>query len=555
MDNLIEKFALENALRFKGKANPGAVMGSCIQQNPDLKKDMKSLAIKVNQVIKKINSMSLAEQKKKLEKIAPELLEKKKGEKKGLFDNYDIKELVVTAFPPEPSKYPHIGHAKALLVNYEFAKKFNGEFVLRFEDTNPELAKNEFYKVILNNLAWLEIIPDRIEYASDHMIDYYRFAEKLVSIGKAYVCTCSQEKVRESRMKGKACDCRYKHIEEHMIMWRNMHEMKPGDAILRLKIDPKHKNSTMRDPTIFRIIKAEHPRLKNKFTIWPNYDFENSIMDGLQGITHRFRSKEFEMRNELQRYIQKLLDLPETEIYEFARFNMKGVPSSGRIIRDLIEKKELVGWDDPTLTTLVALRRRGFTPEAIKSFVLSTGITKNESTLTWDDLIVHNKRVLDATSNRYFFMHDPVRVRVQDAPSMNIELKLHPEDPKRGKRSFKTDELFFLSQTDINHMKDKKLYRLMDCLNFVKKNGYFIFDSTDYESFKKGGDKIIHWLPFNEKTIDVEIMMPDKKVISGIAESSVSKVREGDIIQFERFGFCRLDEKGKTKLKFWFTHK
>jgi len=555
MDELIEKYSLENAIRYNGKANPGAVIGSIIKEDPSAKKKIKELQKKVSNIIKKVNSMKLDAQKKRLKELAPELLEKKKAKEKDIFESFPVYGKVVTAFPPEPSKYPHIGHAKALLVNYEFAKRHKGKFILRFEDTNPELAKKEFYDIHLKNYKWLGVKPDMIDYASNHMLEFFKYGEKLINIGKAYVCTCSQDKVRESRLKGKACDCRYKHIRENLLLWKKMRSMKEGEAIVRMKIDLKHKNSAMRDPTIFRIIRKPHCRVGEKFVIWPNYDFENAVMDGLEGITHRFRSKEFELRNELQRYIQRLLNFEETSIYEFARFNMQGVESSGRTIRELIRGRKLTGWDDPSLTTLVALKRRGFVPEAIKNFVLSTGITKSEATLTWDDLIVHNKRLLDAKCNRYFLIENPVRVRMQDVPKRNIELKLHPDFPKRGRRKFKTYDLFFLSQNDIVKLKIKKLYRLMDCLNFIKKNGYYIFQSTDYEDYKKNGEMIIHWLPVMKGLVEVKVLMPDKKVVSGIAEPLVSKLKTGTIIQFERFGFCKLDKKTKNKLYFWYTHK
>jgi len=322
-----------------------------------------------------------------------------------------------------------------------------------------------------------------------------------------------------------------------------------------MKIALNHKNSAMRDPTIFRIIKKPHCRTGKKFVVWPNYDFENAVMDGLQGITHRFRSKEFEMRNELQRYIQKLLGFEPTSIYEFARFNLEGVESSGRKIRELIQERKLTGWDDPSLTTLVALKRRGFVPEAIRNFVLSTGITKSESTLTWDDLIVHNKRLLDANCNRYFFIEDPIRIRLQDAPKMKVELKLHPDFPERGKRKFNTYDLFYISSKDILKFKDKSLYRLMNCVNFTKKNGYYIFQGKKVEDYRKKGEMIIHWLPVMKGLVEVEVLMPDKKVAEGLAEPLVNELKERDLIQFERFGFCKLNKRTKNKLFFLYTHK
>jgi len=324
--------------------------------------------------------------------------------------------------------------------------------------------------------------------------------------------------------------------------------------ILRLKGYMQHENTAMRDPTLLRVILHSHPRQGKKYRLWPTYDLENAIMDGMEGVTHRLRTKEFELRNELQNHLQTVLGFNKTKIYEFARCNLEGVESSGRIIRELIKKKKLIGWDDPSLTTIVALRRRGFVAEAIKNFVLSTGINKTESTLTWDDFIMHNKRILDAKADRYFFIHDAKEIKIENAPERTVKLKLHPESEERV-REFKVKDIFYVEKDDFKKFKNGKLYRLMDCLNFKKKGSKFIFDSTEHEKFKKHGDFIMHWLPKQKDLVKTEVLMPDKKLMKGIAEPLVKKLDENKVIQFTRFGFCRLDKKEKNKLSFWFTHK
>ncbi|MBI2651843.1 glutamate--tRNA ligase, partial [Candidatus Woesearchaeota archaeon] len=387
----ITKYALQNALKYKGKANVGAVIGKVLAENPELKEKAQEISKEAINVIKEINKLSLDKQEKKLQEVAPELLEKKEDTKeKDIFEFLGIREgqKVVTAFPPEPSKYPHIGHAKAIIVNYELAKRYNGTFYLRFEDTNPELAEEEFYKIHMENYGWLGIKPDKVDYASDFMEEFYKYAERIIKENHAYVCSCSQETIKQNRKDGIECHCRFSHPDKNLEKWQEMFKAKPGKYVLRLKGHMQSPNTTLRDPVIFRILDEMHPRKKKKYRVWPNYDFESAVMDGIEGITHRLRSKEFELRNELQRLIQTLAGFRETKIYEFARFNLEGVESSGRVIREKVQKKELIGWDDPSLTTLVALRRRGFLPEAIKDFVLSTGLTKTEAVLTWDDLIV-----------------------------------------------------------------------------------------------------------------------------------------------------------------------
>ena len=555
LEETIRKYALQNAVKFNGKANIGAVIGKVLAENPGLKKDMKKLSKQIHKIVNEVNSLSKNEQKKEFEKYSGQIVETKK-EQKDIFAVFDIKEgeKVVTAFPPEPSKYPHIGHAKSIFLNYELAKRNNGKFILRFEDTNPKLAEKEFYKIHLENYEWLGIKPDLVEYASDYVPKFYEFAKEMIKKGYAYVCTCAQEEIKKNRFEGKECHCRILMENEHEKRFEEMFKAKEGEMVLRLKGYMQHENTTMRDPTLLRIIEHTHTRQGKKYRVWPTYDFENAVLDGLEGVTHRLRTKEFELRNELQNYVQNILGFKQTEIYEFARFNLEGVESSGRIIRELIKKKKLIGWDDPSLTTIVALRKRGFVAEAIKNFVLSTGITKTEATLTWDDLIMHNKRILDAKANRYFFIHDKKEIKVENAPEQTVKLKLHP-DAKEREREFKVKDTFYIEQEDFKKFKNGKLHRLMDCLNFKKMGSKLIFHSAEHEKFRKNDGLIIHWLPKQKELANVEVFMPDKKLVKGIAEPLVKKLNENNEIQFARFGFCRLDKKEKNRLRFWFTHK
>ncbi|MFP4112630.1 MAG: glutamate--tRNA ligase [Candidatus Woesearchaeota archaeon] len=558
MDKLIiRQLALENAVKYKGKANPGAIIGKIIAEDPDAKSQMKELSKDINHIIKEVNKLSLEKQKEELKLLNPDFFEKKKEKKeRNLFSFFNIGEgeKIKTAFPPGPEKYPHLGHAKSALLNYMLAKQYGGKFSLRFEDTNPDLVKEEFYKVIEDNLSWLGIKWDELVYASDYMKKFYSFAEDLIKQGKAYVDFTLHEEMKEERRKGLDSRFRITSPEVNMTAWKEMSKQQEGSCVLRMKIDMKHKNTTMRDPTIFRIIKKTHPRTKDKYVLWPTYDFENSVMDGLTGITHRIRTKEFELRAELQRYIQDTLGLPVTQTYEMGRFNLEGVPSSGRIIREKIESGELIGWDDPKLTTIVALKRRGFTPEGLNEFVISTGVTKSESTLEWDDLIIHNRRVLDKEAKRYFFISDDkVKITIEDAPEQVVKLKRHPDSEKR-ERKFNTGKEFYIEKKDYESLKEGNLYRLMDCLNFKKEKDKFIFDSTDHEKYKQKGKKIIHFLPANGTNLETEIMMPDKTIIKGISENSVKLTKVNDIVQFERFGFVRLDSIENSRYRFWFTH-
>lgn len=556
LGELIEKCVLANAVKYDGKANPGAIVGSVIKEMPSVKSNMDQLSKLIKESVQRINSLSLEEQKQLIMERYPELLEKKQKEERNIFAFFNIKEgdQVITAFPPGPEKYPHIGHAKAALLNYLLAKRYNGKFYLRFEDTNPTLVKKEFYDILVDNFKWLGIEWDLLQKASDYMQLFYESAEKLIMEGRAYMCTCDSDTASENRTKMIPCACRNKSPEENMEEWKHFSKKEAGSMVLRLKIDMAHPNSTMRDPTIFRLIDTPHALLGTKHRVWPNYDFQNSVMDGYFGVTHRIRSKEFEMRSELQRYIQEILGLHQTVTYEMARFNLEGVQSSGRVIREMIEKGELTGWDDPSLTTIVALRRRGFTPEAIREFVINTGISKAESTLTWDDLIVQNRRVLDEKSDRYFFIANPVKISIANAPELEVELHRHPH-LRRGGRSLRINEDFYISGDDYAVLKKGELYRFMDAINFIKEENEFVYVGSEYVQFKEGGKKIMHYLPVSDDLVEAEVLMPDKSVIKGLGEPMMMNLKEGDIIQAERFGYMRLDRKEKKKLFFWFTHQ
>ncbi len=543
VEKRIKAYALKNAIEHNGKAELKNVISKVVGENLKLKKNIKKLISQIQKTINEINKLSTEEQRKQLKSLDKTLLEKKIKETE-LFSSLNIKKgsKVTTAFPPEPSKYPHIGHAKSILLNYELAKKYKGRFILRFEDTNPVLIKKEFYRIHLNNYKWLGIKCDKIDYASDYINTMYKLAENLIKKSKAYVCSCRQEQVRNNRQKGLSCSCRSISKEDNLKEWNSM--LKKGQNILRLKIDLKHKNSAMRDPIIMRVITAKHPRQGKKYKVWPTYDFANSVMDSIERITHRIRSKEFEIRKELHNHIQKSLGFKPTKIYEIGRLTIQDSLTSGRAIREKIESKEIKSWDHPSLTTIVALKRRGFLPEAIKKFVLSTGISKAESTLTWNDLISINKRLIDKKAKRFFFLENPKKIKIKNAPILTVKVPIHPDFPKRGHRKFKTSDKFYIQ----DKLQRNKVYRLMHLFNF--KNNQFLSEELD----KKLKATLIHWLPLSKDLIKTEIITPTETK-RGLTEPSTKKLKIGEICQFERVGFCRLDKKLKNKLIFYFTHK
>ncbi len=552
------KHALHNAFEFNGTANAGAVIGKVISENPELKSRIKDVAAAANAAVKEVNSMKAEEQAKQLQAIAPELLEKKKAEKRGLLELENaVKGKVVTRIPPEPSKYAHIGHALSFLINYLYAKKYEGKCFVRFEDTNPELSKQEYVDAILEDIKYLGIKPDKTTFASDDIEKLYSYAEKLIEGKNAYICFCSVENVRESRHKGKECECRDASAEGNMKGWKKMLSggLKEGEAVLRLKGDMQSENHVMRDPVIFRITEGKHFRQGSKYRAWPLYDFENAVEDGMMGITHIMRSIEFGgMRVELQDTIKSLLKLPKQTVIQYGRFNVTDALTQGREIRELIEKKEVAGWDDPRLVTVKALRRRGIQPETFSDLAIEVGLSTTPTNINWEVISAFNRKYLDASSKRYFFVENPKKITVEKAPTKEVALKFHPSEEKH-ERKFSVNGEFLISEKDYHELKklsNNELVRLMDCLNFTANDTKFIYDSDKVEEYRKKGKNILHWLPA-KGNIEAEILMPDATTLKGLAESNASKIKEGEIVQFARFGFCRLEN--KEKMRFIYCHE
>jgi glutamyl-tRNA synthetase len=281
MEDLAFKHALVNAVEHNGKAEVQAVIKKVLAEKPELKDKIKEVIEEAKKAVEKVNSIPLEKQKKMLEEMGVKI-EKKKVEKFELPELQDVEfGKLVTAFPPEPSKYPHIGHAKAALLNFLYAKKYGGKFILRFEDTNPRMVKKEYYKAIIDGLKWLGIKWDKMDLSSSHMKDFYEAVEKLISEKKAYVCLCKLQTIRKNRFSKKECKHRLQDEKENLELWEKMkNEFEEGKAVVRLKIDMKHVNTTMRDPSIMRIVDVPHPMTGKRYRVWPTYDFGAAMMDG-----------------------------------------------------------------------------------------------------------------------------------------------------------------------------------------------------------------------------------------------------------------------------------
>jgi glutamyl-tRNA synthetase len=552
---------------FNGKANEKAVVGKVIAA---LKKDgvtPAEIIPVVSEIVAVVNAMSANDQLAELTMLAPELLQKEKKEKDFSLPPLPFAEKgkVVTRFPPEPNGYLHIGHAKAAIIDSEYARLYDGKFILRFDDTNPENALLEFYDAQKEDLRWLGIEWDVEYHTSDNLKAHYKLAEQLISQKDAYICKCPPEVIREGRFHAKPCTCREELTGPvGLDLWKEMlASSREVNRILRLRGEMNSENTAMRDPTLFRVIDTKHPLTGDTYHVWPTYDFAGAVEDSISGVTHPFRTKEYELRDQVYFRILSLLNLRAPHLMEFSRLSIDGMPVSKRKIKPLIEQGLVSGFDDVRLPTLRGLKRRGIVPEAIKQFVLQQGFSKVESIVDFSLVESVNRKYLDPRVKRYYFVPDPVQLVVKDAPKKKIKLSLHP-DATMGDRTIHTGSTFFIPRQDVQMMKADDVFRLKGLYNVtITKISDTLHGSYSGEELIPDTAKI-QWTTDDCIALTIfvpallfkgETFNPDSlHEISGCAEKAVADVPDGEIVQFERVGFVRL-EKQKTGLVGFFTHK
>ncbi|MSV33151.1 MAG: glutamate--tRNA ligase [Nitrosarchaeum sp.] len=561
----IRKIALQNAFEHEGKTQDKIVLAKILGTKPEFRSKVKEIVGNIAEIVSAVNQISFEEQRKEIEENFPEILipKEKIEEREGLPPLKNAEQgKVITRFPPEPNGYPHIGHAKAAIINAEYAKMYGGKFILRMDDTNPEAERMEYHAAIKVGLDWLGIKFDIIKNTSDDMELFYKKGIELINSGKAYICTCKREDISNNRKERKACKCSRGDIKQNIQGWEKMFDkFKPGDAIVRFRGDMKADNAVMRDPVLFRIIDEKHYTLGNKYRVWPSYDFAVAIEDSNDGVTHAFRSKEFELRKELIDAILDALNMRKPYQDFFSRLEFKGMPISKRILKPLIEEGKVSWYDDPRLPTLESLRRRGIKPEAIKKFILSLGLTKANTLAPFDALESFNRKFVDADSIRLFMVNKPKKLTIKKLPFSFVEIPNHPIRDM-GKRKINLDENFYISGEDAENIKEGTQIRLLGLGNIViskingELEGEFIKDGniTDIQKIQWVSQKNAHIIKI---LIPKQLFIDDKFNENSLEELEVYtephylQLKDGEEIQFVRFGYCRKDSQNQAI----FTHK
>ena len=378
---------------------------------------------------------------------------------------------VCTRFPPEPNGYLHIGHAKSILLNYGLSQEYNGEFHMRFDDTNPTKEKTEFVDSIKADIQWLGADwKDHLYYASDYFPQMYEAAVKLIKKGKAFVCDLSAEEIREYRgtltEPGKESPYRNRSVEENLDLFERMKngEFEDGSKVLRAKIDMASPNINMRDPVIYRVAHMHHHRTGDTWCIYPMYDFAHPIEDAIEGITHSICTLEFEDHRPLYDWVVRELEypMPPRQI-EFAKLYLTNVVTGKRYIKKLVEDGVVDGWDDPRLVSIAALRRRGFTPESIKKFVDLCGVSKANSSVDYAMLEYCIREDLKLKKARTMAVLNPVKLVIDNYPEDQIEefeSPNHPQHPERGSRKLSFGKELWIERSDFAEEPPKGYRRL-----------------------------------------------------------------------------------------------
>jgi glutamyl-tRNA synthetase len=572
----VRRIALLNAVRHGGKAQVVPVVGKILGERPELRSRAKEVTILTTEVLSEINKLSQGEQKGIVKEKWPEALVKEKVEEEKMLPplpHVETRGQVVTRFSPNPDCALHLGSARAIVLSHDYARIYEGKFILRFEDTDPKTKRPylEFYDAIQQDLTWLDCRPDEEYIQSDRIPIYYEYTEKLLEEGHAYVCTCKSQSFREKILAGQPCDCRDLSPAKQLSRWKRMlsGQYAEGEAVVRVKTDLHHPNPAVRDWPALRVIDIEkypHPRVGTKYRVWPLYNLAAGIDDHLLGVTYIIRGKEHLTNQVRQEFMYAYFGWNYPETIHYGRLKITGATLSKSKIVQGIRDGTYKSWDDPRLATFAALRRRGITAGAIRKMIIDIGPKTSDVILSWENLYAYNRKILDDSSSRYFFVPCPVELTVKDVPKQfSAKLHLHPEHPERGVRQYTMTPSgedrslkLWVSSRDVDGSGVGVVIRLMELFNVKVEEAsvYAVearFSSEAYEDAKKHRAQLIQWVPIGGD-VPSEVVMPDASVLDGVCETACRKLKENDIVQFERFGFVRIDNIN-NKLTAYYAHK
>jgi glutamyl-tRNA synthetase len=553
IDAVVRKYALQNAVQFNGKASMGAVLGKVMAENPELRPRAKEITAAAKKIIDSINTMGLDAQKAALEAEAPELLVREsKTREAGLPELKNVVGEVRMRMAPNPSGPLHVGHSRMAILNDEYVRRYGGKCYNRFEDTDPARIDPTGYDTIPEDFDWLGVKIYETIIQSDRFETYYELARQLLEMGKAYVCTCKPEDWRDLKNHKKACPHREQPLNEQLLRWDKMFDgsFKPEEASLMVKTDLTHPNPAIRDFVGLRIDDTPHPRTGTKYRVYPLMNLSVAVDDHLLDLTHVLRGKDHLNNTYRQMYVFDYFGWKKPEYIHYGRISLEDVQLSTSKMAKGIREGLYSGWDDPQLGTLRALKRRGIRPESLRRYWIEVGIKEVDIEFSWKTLYSFNRDLVDDSADRYFFVADPVKLKIAGAPELRARAPLHPDHPERGVRDLKIgdDSSVYVSRDDLAG--NPARLRLKDLCNVDLKDGVAHYAGNDLSVLKEGV-QIIHWTPLD--SVPAEVLMTDGSVRKGVAEHGLASA-QGKVVQLERFAFVRVEQAAPT-VRCVFTHR
>ncbi len=552
-EQLIRKYALQNAVQFNGKATAGAVLGKVMAENPELRAKAKEVSALARSVIEEVNKMDLAAQTKALEALAPELLVKEsKVRETGLPDLKGVTGEVRMRMAPNPSGPLHVGHSRMAILNDEYVKRYGGICYNRFEDTDPARIDPTGYDTIPQDFEWLGVRIDKTIVQSERFEIYYDIAKKLLEMDKAYVCTCKPEHWRELKNHKQPCPHREQPLEEQLVRWDRMFDgsFKPEEASLMVKTDLQHPNPAIRDFVGLRIDDTPHPKTGTRYRVYPLMNLAVAVDDHLLDLTHVLRGKDHLNNTFRQEFLFDYFGWKKPVYIHYGRISLEDVQLSTSKMSKGIKEGLYTGWDDPQLGTLSALRRRGIRPEALRRYWIDVGIKEVDIEFSWKTLYSFNRDIIDDGADRYFFVSDPVALKIEGGPKLAAKAPLHPDHPERGFRELAVgpDSTVFVSREDLASSPGR--LRLKDLCNIELKGDSAKYAGNDLSVLKEGV-QIVHWAPSGSP--QAEVLMTDGTVRKGVAEKGLAGA-VGKVVQLERFAFVRVEQASPT-IRCVFAHR
>ncbi|MEL9914592.1 MAG: glutamate--tRNA ligase [Thermoplasmatales archaeon] len=546
MREKIRALACFNAIQHDGKAELNAVISKVISLYPEQKGKLKELIPLTREIIEEVNSLPREEMVRIVESEMPELLEPQKKEEKRLPDLPGVDQGgVVMRLAPSPSGPLHIGHARMAILNDEYFRRYGGRLILRIEDTNPANIDPEAYEMIKEDLKWLEVNYTDVVIQSDRFPLYYDEMKRLIESGNAYVATTPSEEFKSRKQKGVPIKEREESAEDNLERWDRMLSgyYAKGEAYAVVKTDLNHPNPAVRDFIAFRIIDIPHPLKGDRYRVYPMMNFSVAIDDHHLGLTHVIRGKDHIANTEKQRYIFSHMGWKRPYYIHYGKVSIEHSILKTSLIKKGIRNGEFSGWDDPRLGTLIALKKRGFSPAAIRRYYVESGIGDVDTTFSWEIFYSFNRKIIDQSSPRHFFVKNPVRLNFNFDGKLKARIPLFPNKTSNAFREYEVrGGEIVISEDDYRNLVGNKV-RLKDLGLFRIGEGdiQYLGDSLDK------GIQIIHWL-YNNYT-EFTIKKPDGSVDIGLIEKDALNYI-GRVNQLERYGYVNIINEKEG----YFTH-